>query len=643
MSSIGIKAGATAGFLVLSGASSSVWANDEALQPVVVTGTLTETLLEESPVAVEVIGRDAIDASQAVTLEDLLADQPGLHLKQTHGQTGASIMLNGLTEKHVLILIDGVPVNDVNQSRVDTRALRLTDVERVEVVSANASSLYGSSAMGGVINLITRKAEQPEFEIGVQATQVEAERSRVPSQADLDGRVVVPVFGGHWASTWSVTDYAGFDRTPETWEEQLPQGIGWALSERWDYAGVRDHRLALNWTGSDLTRPGEHAITGNPNETAVQEQRLAGHYRLAGEQGELIVAGARGWGQSDQDKLSTDGIDLRRTYDLWNASVEGRWNTRLGAHDQVWGMRLSAALLEQDKQEFDQSTEAEIEPANQQSVEFYGQDDWFATDRLELISGLRGHWDEAYGVHWAPNLAARWDPTLNSFVRASVGLGYRVPDLKERYYRFDHSQLHGYRVVGNPDLIPETSLGAQLEWVRDPISLEVFYRDITDLISTTEIDSNEPEVAVYEYTNVEAAEVYGVNLRVEGDWGPHTVTAHGQWLSATNRTTGFQLSQRPEYTAGLTHQWAFTLGKSHRLRTRVQHTGPQYFGSDETLSVDPYTLIDLSLATELTPAWTLTAAVNNLTDEVSPTDGAQDPLPIAGRQYRLGLRYRHAF
>jgi len=643
MSCIGIKAGATAGFLVLNGATLFAWADTEALQPVVVTGTLTETLLEESPVAVEVIDREAIEASQAVTLEDLLADQPGLHLKQTHGQTGSSIMLNGLSEKHVLILIDGVPVNDVNQSRVDTRTLRLADVERVEVVSANASSLYGSSAMGGVINLITRPAEQPEFEIGVQATQAEAERSRAPSQTDLDGRVVVPLFGGHSATTWSLSDYAGFDRTPDTWEEQLPQGIGWALSERWEYAGERDHRLALNWTGSDLTRPGEHAVTGSPNEAGVHEQRLAGHYRLAGDKGELVFAGARGWGDSEQDKLATDGIDLKRTYALWNASVEGRWKTTLGLHDQIWGARISAAYLEQDKQEPDQATAAEIEPADQQSVEFYVQDDWFATDRLELIGGLRGHWDEAYGVHWAPNLAARWDPTLNSFVRASVGLGYRVPDLKERYYQFDHSQLHGYRVVGNPDLVPETSLGAQLEWVLDPVSFEVFYRDITDLISTAETDSDEPGVAVYEYTNVEAAEVYGVNLRVESEWGPHSVTAHGQWLSATNRTTGFQLAQRPEYTAGLTHQWAFTLGKPHRLRTRVQHTGPQYFGADETLPVEAYTQIDVSLATELTPAWTLSAAVNNLTDQVSPTDGARDPLPIVGREYRIGLRYRHAF
>ena len=643
MRRIGISAGLIAGFLSGIGAASQVLAGTQTLQPVVVTGTLSDTLLEESPVAVEVIDRETIEASQATTLEDLLADQPGLQLKDAHGQTGKSVMLNGLSEKHVLILVDGVPVNNVNESRVDARSLRLADVERVEVVSANASSLYGSAAMGGVINLITRKAEQPGFEIGLRATQAEAERTRAPTQTDLDGRVVVPVAGGHLATSGSLTDYAGFDRTPDTWEEQIPQGLGWSLSNRWDYKGQRDHRVTTSWTGSELSRPGEHAVSGNPNETTVDEQRLSGHYRLAGEQGELVLAGARGWGQSDQDKLATEGVDLRRSYDLWNASIDGRWATTVGPHDQIWGTRLSTAYLAQEKTELDSEAEAEIEPVDQQSIELYVQDDWFTTDRLELITGLRSHWDEAYGLHWAPNLAARFDPTLKTFVRASVGLGYRVPDLKERYYRFDHAQLHGYRVVGNPDLEPETSLSTQLEWVYEPFSVELFYRDIEKLIDTVETESDEPGVAVYEYTNIDAAEVFGANLRLEGNWRSHSLTAHGQWLRATNLTTGLDLSRRPDYTIGLTHQWAFQWGVPLRIRTRLEHTGPQFFGSDETLPVAAHSLIDLSLASELTPRWTLTAAVKNLTDQVSPTDGAQDPLPVAGRQYSLGVRYKQTF
>ena len=618
-------------------------AESVALQPLVVTGTLSEVTAEDSPVAVRVIDRATLESTQAVTLEDLLADIPGLQLKQTHGQSGASVLLNGLSEKHVLIMRDGVPLNQVNESTIDTRSLRLADIERIEVVSANASALYGSAAMGGVINLISREPQGPEFEIGVNARQYEAETERLPTQIDWSGRVAAPIPGGYSATTWSLTQDAGLDKTPETWAEDLPNGLGWSLAQRFDIYSERDHRLGLNWSGSDLTKPGAHAVTGNPNRSSVTEQRVSAQYQATGERLDVIASAGLGWGTSEQDKLGSEGMDLRREYSLWNTALEGRWSLSQGMHEAVLGGKVSAAALAQEKADLNAPSEDEIAPVDQQSLELFAQDSWFATDRLELVGGLRGHWDEAYGVHWAPNLASRFDVTTNSYLRASLGLGYRVPDLKERYYQFDHSQLHGYRVTGNPELEPETSVAAQLEWVIDPISLELFYRDIEQLIVTAETESDEPGVTVYQYQNIDRAEVYGVNLSAEHQLGAHQLSAHAQWLHAVALATGDRLAQRPEYTLGLTHEWALGEQRPLTLRTQIAHTGPQFYGDEETLPVDPYTLVDVSLSYQLTPAWTLTSAINNLTDEISPSNGTADGLPIGGRQYALGIRYRHPF
>lgn len=618
-------------------------AESVALQPLVVTGTLSEVTAEDSPVAVRVIDRATLESTQAVTLEELLADLPGLQLKQTHGQTGSSVMLNGLSEKHVLIMRDGVPLNQVNESTIDTRSLRLADIERIEVVSANASALYGSAAMGGVINLISREPQGPEFEIGVNARQYEAETERLPSQVDWAGRVAVPIPGGYSATTWSLTQDAGLDKAPETWAEDLPNGIGWSLAQRFDVYAQRDHRLGLNWSGSDLTKPGAHAVTGNPNRNSVTEQRVSAQYQATSERLDVIASAGLGWGVSEQDKLGSEGMDLRREYALWNTALEGRWNLTQGMHEAVLGGKVSAAGLEQEKSDLNAPSEDEIAPVDQQSLELFAQDSWFATDRLELVGGLRGHWDEAYGLHWAPNLASRFDVTTNSYVRASLGLGYRVPDLKERYYQFDHSQLHGYRVTGNSELEPETSVAVQLEWVIDPVSLELFYRDIEQLIVTAETESDEPGVTVYQYQNIDRAEVYGVNLSAEHRLGAHQVSAHAQWLHAVALATGDRLAQRPEYTFGLTHEWALGEQRPLTLRTQIAYTGPQFYGEDETLPVDPYTLVDLSLSYQLTPVWTLTSAINNFTDEISPSNGTADGLPIGGRQYALGIRYRHPF
>lgn len=608
-----------------------------ALDTIVVTGTLSETLIEDSPVPVQVIDREAIESSQAATLEDLLADVPGIQLIQTHGQTGSSILLNGMSEKHVLVLIDGVPLNQANKSHIDTRKVRLANVERIEIVSANASSLYGSSAMGGVVHLITREAEEPGYEIGIRTRQAEASSDRGPTRTDVDGRLVVPMLGGQLASTLSLTRDAGFDRTPETWEDQTNQGLSWSLDERLDWRGETDHSLGLSWSGWDLSRPSD----SEPIESTEQYWSLGGQYHGSNDDAELILMGSVEQGETHKTSL--------RTHEQWNASVDGRLFFTAFDHSQVLGARLTTASLTQTNED---AGTVEVEPSDQQSVEVYAQDDWFIGERLELVSGIRGHWNEAYGVFWAPNLATRFDLTEQQFLRASVGLGYRVPDIKERFYVFDHSTVtpdYGYKVYGNPDLLPESSLGFQIEWVGGPFSVEYFQRSVKDLITTRRtggyvdptnsgrwIDENE-------YTNIDQANISGVNFSLDGDWGAHSLSAELQFLRAENVQTGEALARRPEYHLGLNHQWRFNTLRAQRLNTSLTHTGPQFFAindDEEPIQpVDPFTLIDVSLATELTDSLTLTLGVDNLTDVWSKTNGGEDPLPILGREYLVGLRY----
>ncbi|WP_108126176.1 TonB-dependent receptor plug domain-containing protein [Saccharospirillum mangrovi] len=607
------------------------------LGTVVITGTLSETLIEESPVPVQVITREAIESSQAATLEDLLADVPGIQLIQTHGQTGSSIQLNGMSEKHVLVLVDGVPLNQANKSNIDTRKVRLANVERIEIVSANASSLYGSSAMGGVVHLITRQAEEPGYEIGVRARQAEASTDRGPTRTDVDGRVVTPLLGGQLASTFSVSQDNGFDRTPETWEDQTDQGLSWSLDERWDIRGDINHSLGVSWSGWDLSRPSGT----EPQESTEEYWNLGGQYHGQSESAELILVGS--YEEAETHKTSL------RTSELWNASADGRLFFDFLGHEQVVGTRVTTAFLGQTNED---SGEAEIEPSDQQSVEAYAQDDWFLGDRWEVVSGIRGHWNEAYGVFWAPNVATRFDLTEQQFLRASVGLGYRVPDIKERFYVFDHSTVtptYGYKVYGNPDLLPESSLGFQVEWVAGPFSVEYFQRSVKDLIATRRtggyVDPTDAGrwIDENEYTNIDRANISGINLAVDGELGAHKLAAELQFLRAENVQTGETLARRPEYNLGLNHQWRFSTIRPHRLNTRITHTGPQFFAindDEEPIQpVDPYTLIDVSLATDLTDSLTLTVGVDNLTDVWSKTNGGEDPLPILGREYLVGLRY----
>ena len=127
------------------------------LSDVVVTGTRTEKARDEAPVRTEVVDHEEIQATGARTLKEALANISGLQLQELHGKSGYSLVMQGLGSDQVLVLIDGLPISASTGSTVDLSQYLLTDVLRVEVVKGAASAQYGSAAMGGVVNVITRR------------------------------------------------------------------------------------------------------------------------------------------------------------------------------------------------------------------------------------------------------------------------------------------------------------------------------------------------------------------------------------------------------------------------------------------------------------------------------------------------------
>ena len=133
----------------------------ELFGEVVITGTRTERLLEDAPVRTEVINRAKLDQIHARDLTEALKIIPGLMLKDIHGKGGKEVWLQGLDADRVLILVNGRPVSASTGSSVDVSQLGTADIERIEIVKGATSALYGSSAMGGVVNVITRKPSEP--------------------------------------------------------------------------------------------------------------------------------------------------------------------------------------------------------------------------------------------------------------------------------------------------------------------------------------------------------------------------------------------------------------------------------------------------------------------------------------------------
>jgi vitamin B12 transporter len=143
----------------------------EPLPPVIVSASRTEQRIGDALPSTTLITRDEIERSQSVDLPSLLRRVAGVEIAQNGGRgTAASAFIRGAESRHTLVLIDGVPVNNLNFGTAAIEHLSLVDVERIEIVRGNVSSLYGSAALGGVIQIFTREASRtPQASVTAQA------------------------------------------------------------------------------------------------------------------------------------------------------------------------------------------------------------------------------------------------------------------------------------------------------------------------------------------------------------------------------------------------------------------------------------------------------------------------------------------
>ena len=186
-------------------------AAEPAIPETVVTATRTPLPVTDIPAGVTVIDRHAIEQSGATTLGDILATVPGLHVSPSGGPGGqSSVFMRGTNSSHVLVLRDGMPINDASEVSgafnfgVDT----LSDIERIEIVRGPMAALYGSGAIGGVINLISRRGttEKPRLEFDLSGGYPET----LLGSASASG--VVGKFD--YALTAESQSRRGFDATP---------------------------------------------------------------------------------------------------------------------------------------------------------------------------------------------------------------------------------------------------------------------------------------------------------------------------------------------------------------------------------------------------------------------------------------------
>lgn len=636
------------------------------LNEVVVTGTRTEKTLLDVPVRTEVVSRAEIEKTHARDLKEALENVSGLIVKENEKE-GFGAWLQGISADRVLVVVNGEPITASTGSAVDLSQLATADIERVEIVKGATAALYGSSAMGGVINIITRKPDVPlSYSLSVEGGSYGGHNvdSDVPlPYGHISAKVALKKTKWSFSSNASLRRSEGYDLDKETFDTEGAEGEKGNIGFRYTYNPSSNleffiapsHYYEELYKRMSIFAPGQGDIERNKIGDAERYHTTLGFERRWEDGGRL-----RSWlltenwrDVTQQDVIASPQVDQQRTAEIDLHRYEMQWDKPLGDdHLVTTGLLLGRETMSMEKEEQGEFSR-EVPKESRENIEAYIQNDIFLSDRWELVPGLRVQEDSDFGFEATPKISAMytldWFKGITFNVRLSYGNGYRVPSLKERHFIFDHSAL-GYMVLGDPDLSPEQSNSYQFDIGFSNennfyFNLNVYLNRIKDLIDS-EFSHVDQGVSIYQMKNIDRARTRGAEVTSKFRISPALSLSNGvTYLDAEDLETNEPLTQRPEWVIKLGVDYKYTpVGTSFSLRAvhQTKEWVEDYYDSEnEALVQSPgWTSWDLKINQQLSKKLSVYGGVDNIFDEHRDPNDENDVRPFEPRFVYLGLRYK---
>lgn len=628
-------------------------AGDELrLEEIEVTGSATTAREAEAAGNVEVIDRERIERSGARDLGEVLEEYPGLFVSRSF--RGDEILMQGLDPEYVLVLVDGVRVPGRIGGAIDLGRFSIEDVESIEIVRGPSSALYGSEAIAGVINILTRPSTEPlELDLatmggGGAGGLFDATGRAGFATDDFSARLS----GGlHYAEPFRILgtsdDALPVASRPTSGSERMQWSLGgdvrWQSDPHTSF-DLRIDYLSRRLSGVDRSAGGAvfdrvqladqlQAVMGASHRAGRTRIRARMAYSLFREQ--YLNDQRNGTALDDvEDNLEHLGelsFQLDTPLDALRATGDHLLTLGYGGLFQ----ELSSERLE--------ST------GRRARYSVFAQDDWTLIDEgdvlFALVPGLRLDVDSQFGTQLSPKIALRFDPVPQLVLRASYGRGFRAPSFQELLLRFENPTV-GYVVTGNPSLGAEISGSLQigLEW--SPIealrfSLNFFRNDIEGMITTVTLEDGVGGT-VFSYGNVANAYTQGLESMVAvRPIDELVLQASYVFTDAVDATAGRALEGRPGHRVtgyvSFDHE-AWELGATARLAV----TGERPFyvdangdGVDETTYAPWFVQCDLRAYKNLTRHFEMFVGVDNL------FDAGGTYLTVRPRTFYGGLRGRY--
>ncbi len=618
------------------------------LEETVVTGVTAPVKLQNALAQYRIITKEAMKAQGAVTVADALSTQLNINLGNDR-VLGANITMQGLGGDKVKVLIDGLPVNGRENGNVDLGQISLNNVARIELVQGPMSVLYGSDALGGVINIITAKPKKKlEASAGFNWEDIGK------YNADLAGAYG---FGsGHSIQAGAgrnFSDAYGYQDTtyPQRARVFKPKEQ-WLGNFAYRYSGSKGFTLnaATDFVQEKITSRGE--VIGYPYfATAVDE-----YYRTTRSNNRLQLSGKLGKGlwrldngyayyRRTRESRVKDLVTLSEAADTSSGSqdtsvfhdVTLRSNYSAGIGHIHFDGGYDVLLQRAASGKFGGAEHA----ADNYALYANASTDLFK-EKLRVQLGLRGAYNTVFSAPLIYSLNVLYKGGERLQLRASYAKGFRAPSLKEQYLEFVDQNHH---VFGNPSLNPEYGhhLQGSLSWqypatsvIRGGITATGFYNDVRDVISLAN-PTSDPASIYRVYANLARQQNAISTLQAEGEWKAFYVLLGGGLTRTFAADSGYDAFNTSELTA--TARYNYTPAKLS-LSVFYKYTGAtrQLSAlSDGTALYDnalpAFSWLDASLSRRF---WNshidLTAGVRNIFDirQLTPTGGASTSAHSSG-------------
>ena len=621
------------------------------VEDVVVTGTRTPESSQRATVRTDLVTRDEAERRGATNVAEALQGQLGVQVNPSaYGMLGnpAAIQIQGLDRDRVLVLEDGERVIGGIDGAIDLSQFPLTDVERIEVVTGPTSSLYGASAIGGVVNILSGPPflEGPSGRFRLEGRYPWGALAQGNGYFRHRDHWVGVDASAQWADSIVLRDDSQATALPEHQQYLVGLRAGTKLDRHVEVRikGRWIHDRSLGLVEEDVPGLGAFRID-TPDTTDRFSLHAAEILDLGGGSNLRVTAGGQ-WvdGETVKDRFESP-VDETRSRMGSMHSIETTVTIADGPRTWVAGFRSEVEQFEQQLQRTEVIGGQLVETGHQEVPEtmlgdgaVYGQLAYKLHDTFTLLPGVRGELHLHYGPVVAPRLAAAYRPADWITIRASGGRGFRAPAAREFGFYFDHS-VFGYNVLGNRDLEPETSWGVNSDVSVKPLRgallrAGVYANWIFDLIDIDYLSTTPGGVDNYGYQNIAEARTFGAQIDGRYQVTEWFRTEAGYAFTWTRNDTSEQpLVGRPPHTtyAALvaTAPWDLEVTVRQRIVTDAF--------IEENLRTPGFQMLDLRLAQTVWKEMMVYGGVLNLLDSRKDPDRLGDQRPLVGRTFYLGL------